>query len=191
MEEAVTGESRMCTRRPRRRTALLILAAVHLGLVAMGAVKMHIPGRGWAKRALDEYRTLSGANVHYAFFAPGVDTQVRPVFELTDRSGRVIIDLLSWPVSPEVDTRLGNMSYLLDVEDEELQRALLASWAGVMFARHPTAERVVVRIEDFELPSMEEVRGGQTPGWRVRDRVTFTPQTAVRPAGNEANEVRQ
>ena len=176
---------------PRRGPLYVILAVVHLGLVAMGAVKMDIPGRGWAKRALDEYRALSGANVHYTFFAPGVDTQVRPVFELTDRSGGTTIDLLSWPVSPEVDTRLGNVIYLLDDEDEELRYALLASWAGVMFARHPSAERVVVRIEDFELPTMEEHREGRKPGWRVRDRVTFTPQTAVRPASNEATEVSQ
>lgn len=191
MEDAVTDEGGTSPRSPRRRLALLILAVAHLGLVAMGAVKMHIPGHGWAKRALDEYRTLSGANVHYAFFAPGVDTQVRPVFELTDRTGSLTTDVLIRAGSSEVDTRIGNMVYLLDYVDEELQRALLAAWAGVMFTRHPGAERVVVRIEDFELPSMAEYRQDRRAGWQVRDRVTFSPQAAIRPVGDEANEASQ
>ncbi len=173
---------------PRRRRALLVIAVMHLGLAAMGGVDMHLSGTGWAKQAIAEYRALSGTNVYYTFFVPGVATQVRPVFELTDGSGRTTTDALSRAVNTEVDTRIGNLYALLEYADEDSQRALLASWAGVMFARHPGADRVEARIEAFELPSMEEYRQGREPGWRLRDRVTFSPQTAVRPAGNEANE---
>jgi hypothetical protein len=188
MDVAVSGESGAATMSPRRRLALLILAAAHLGLAAMGGVDMHLPGTGWMKRAISEYRTLSGTNVYYTFFVPGVATQVRPVFELTDRSGRVTTDALSRAVGSEVGVRLGNLTALLDFSDDDSQRELLASWAGVMFARHPDAERVVIGIEAFELPSMEEHRKGRPPGWHLRDRFTFSPQTAIRPAGNEANE---
>ena len=152
---------------------------------------MHLPGSGRVTRAIDEYRALSGANVYYSFFVPGVDTQVRPVFEVTDRSGRMTTDMLSRSVDSEVDLRIGNLVSLLDHEEEDFQRALLASWAGVMLARHPGAERVVVRIEAFHLPSMEEYREGRRPEWHVRERVTFSPQTAIRPAGNGANEANQ
>lgn len=190
MEDAVLGESGTSTMSPRRRLALLVIAAAHLGLATMGGVKMHLPGRGWAQRAIAEYQVLSGTNVYYTFFVPSVDTQVRPVFELTDRSGRMTTDALSRAPSPEVATRIGNLISLLDYGDEDSQRALLASWAGLMFARHPGAERVAIRIEAFELPSMEEYRRGREPGWHLRDRLTFSSQTAIRPAGNEANEAR-
>ena len=191
MEDAVMGESGTSTMSPRRRLALLSLAVVHFGLVAMGAVEMRLPGSGWATQAMEGYRALSGTNVYYSFFAPGVDTQVRPVFEVTDRSGVMTTDMLSRAVNSEVDIRIGNMTSFLKYEDEDFQRAILASWAGVMFARHPDAEQVVVRIEAFELPSMEESREGRKPGWEVDDRVTFSPQTAIRPAGDEANEASQ
>ena len=191
MEDTVRCESGTSTMGPRRRVALLSLAVVHLGLVAMGAVKMHLPGSGLVTWAIEGYRTLAGANVYYTFFVPGVNTQIRPMFELTDMSGVMTTDTLSRAVNSEVDMRIGNLASLLRYEDEDFQRALLASWAGVMFARHPGAERVVVRIETFELPSMEEHREGRRPGWRARDRFTFSPQTAIRPVGNEASEASQ
>jgi hypothetical protein len=158
---------------PRLRIARLIAAAAHLGLVGAGALQVLPRGQGWAARAVSEYAALSGAEGFYTFFAPGVDTQLRPMFDVTASSGEVITDTLKGTVNSEVDLRVANLIGLSWSED--FRRALMASWAGAMFARHPGAARVEARVEFYELPSMEEYRAGQRPAWRLFQRATFSP----------------
>jgi hypothetical protein len=159
---------------PRLRLALLIMAGAHLGLVVAGALEVHPRGGGWVSRAIAEYEVLSGTEGFYTFFAPGVDTQLRPIFEVTDGSGAVSTDVLQRAANTEVDLRIANMIGLSWYDD--FRRTLEASWADVMFRRHPGAEQVVVRLDLCDLPSMREYREGRRPAWRVFDRATFSPR---------------
>jgi hypothetical protein len=170
----------------RRRIALLIVAGAHLGLVTVGALKVRLPD-GRASLAIAEYGALSGAENFYTFFAPGVDTELRPIFEVKQKSGSVITDVLTKPESSEVDLRVGNLISIYWWEDEALRRALVASWAGAMFTRHAGAQRVDVRVEVCDIPSMVEYREGERPAWNLLDRITFSRGVA----GNVAQDPRR
>jgi hypothetical protein len=165
----------------RRRIALLIVGVAHLGLVAVGALKVHF-GDGWGSRTIAVYAALSGAENFYTFFTPGVGTQIRPIFEVKERSGDVITDVLKKPESSEVDLRVGDLYGVFWWEDEELHHTLLASWAGTMFTRHPGAEEVVVCVEACDVPSMEEYRDGDRPAWHLVERTAFSRGEIAREA---------
>ena len=159
------------------RIALLIAVGAHLGLVTAGALEVRLP-EGRASRAIAEYGALSGAENFYTFFAPGVDTELRPIFEVTPRSGGVITDVLKKPESSEVDLRVGNLYSVFWWEGADLHRALLAAWAGAMFTRHAEAEHVEVCVEVCDVPSMAEYRGGERPAWHLLERTAFSRGTA-------------
>lgn len=159
---------------PWRQLALVIVAGAHLGLVTASALRKHVHGDGWVARAVREYGVLSGAESYFTFFAPGVDTQLRPVFEIEDRrSGAVSEDLLQRGTSTEVALRIANLTGLLWWEEEATRRALVGAWIGAMRARHPEAGDMPLRIEVCELPSMDEHRQGRRPEWRLLYRDTF------------------
>jgi hypothetical protein len=166
----------------RRRRLLLFVIGGHFGVVAANVAGVDFwstpassPVARCATTAVAEYGALSGAESQYAFFAPGVDEQLRLVFEMTEGSGRVRTDVLSDAVNAEVDLRVANLVSLLWWPDEGLHRALETSWATAMFERHPSAKRVALEVQVYELPSMEGMRMGRRPVWRVLDRVSFTP----------------
>jgi hypothetical protein len=50
---------------------------------------------------------------------------------------------------------------------------MAASWAGMMFGRHPQAVEVVVRVELCTLPTLEQYRAGQQPSWDTIYEATF------------------
>ncbi len=43
-----------------------------------------------------------------------------------------------------------------------------------MFTRHAGAEKVLVRVEACDVPSMEEYREGERPTWHLIDRSAFS-----------------
>jgi hypothetical protein len=166
---------------PRRRLLLMVIGG-HFGVVAANAAGVDFwstpassPVAKCATMAVAEYGALSGAESQYSFFAPGVDEQLRLVFEMTEGSGRVRTDVLSGATNAEVDLRVANLVSLLWWPDEELHGALETSWATAMFERHPSAKRVAIEIQLYELPSMDEMRLGRRPVWRVLDRIAFSP----------------
>jgi hypothetical protein len=156
------------------KLALVIAAGAHLGLVTASALQKQVHGDGWVARAAREYGVLSGADSYFTFFAPTVDTQLRPVFEIEDsRSGAVSEDLLQKGANAEVALRIGNLTGLLWWEDEATRRALVGAWIEAMRARHPEAGDMALRIEVCDLPSMDEHRQGRRPEWRLLHRDTF------------------
>jgi hypothetical protein len=166
---------------PRRRLLLFVIGA-HFGVVAANTAGVDFwstpatsPITRCATRAVAEYGALSGAESQYAYFSPGVDEQLRLVFEMTEGSGHVRTDVLSSEVNAEVDLRVANLVSLLWWPDEGLQRALETSWATAMFERHPSAKRVAMEVQVYDLPSMEGMRMGRRPVWRVLDRISFSP----------------
>jgi len=149
------------------------LAACHLGLVVCGAARVsfaEVPGVG---AVLQWYGSLSGSENGYGFFAPGVCSQIRPVFTLTD-SKRVWTDRLESGMSHEAELRVGSSVSLASFP--ELWDPLSASWSATLFGRHPSADQVLVTIEAHAVPTMEEYRQGVRPSWVKVYQGVFTSQ---------------
>jgi hypothetical protein len=179
----------------RRRTLWLAAAAGHLCLVTLGASTFSLRELGLPGRVLDEYGALSGANSGYGFFAPGVTSQLGARFDVIDAEGRTTSASLADGESHEADLRVGNIidqfSHIDDDEDEEsadhVRRSLAASLAGKMFARHPEASAVVVRLELFTPVSMDAWRGGERPRWMPHYSAKFVHLARPEP-GSESDE---
>ncbi|WP_433935238.1 hypothetical protein AB3662_11100 [Sorangium cellulosum] len=60
-----------------------------------------------------------------------------------------------------------------DEQDPAARRSLIASWVAKVFAKHPEAESVAVRLESYDLPSMAEYRAGKQPRWYVEYQAKF------------------
>jgi hypothetical protein len=147
-----------------RRRVLLILAGAHLSIVAANAADVRFPERPLG-RAIAEYGAISGAEARYAFFVPSVDAELRTIFDIRGPSGRVTAFGALPPVNDEVDLRVGNLRTLYWNEDEELYDALLDAWIASILRRHPEAERVELRVDFLDLPSMRGYREGDRPAW--------------------------
>jgi hypothetical protein len=182
---------RAITMTPARRLALLSVAGAHLALVAASALGFHVHGDGWVKRAIAEYGALSGADSFYSFFAPSVDTQLRPTFEITNNHGAVTGDVLMKPANTEVDIRIANLVGLFYWEDADLRSTLLHAWSCVVLARHPEAEQIVIRVEACDVPSMQAYRQGKKPEWRLVHQAVLSPQTALPIAREGASEAKR
>lgn len=159
-----------------RRRAILMLtaAAAHLAVVCLGALQVSMGDGGWARRAVQVYGLLSGADGGYSFFAPGVGTTLSASFQVNGANGSNATDVLETGVSREADIRVRNIIGMFSLEDDPtVRRSLVASWAGKVLARHPDADSVVVRLDTFELPTMAEYRDGKTTGWKLNYRAKF------------------
>jgi hypothetical protein len=140
----------------------------HLALVACGAAGLRLlPASNIAGQTLRCYGALSGADMGFGFFAPAVGSQMRAVFVLTDGTGHTWEDDLEAGHNHEVKLRIGALINQFPVADQEefLRRDLAASWAGTLFARHPTAQQITVRVEAYDVPSRAEYRAGARPAW--------------------------
>ncbi|MGK3994355.1 hypothetical protein [Sorangium sp. So ce1024] len=168
----------------RRARVALAAAAGHLGLViVLGAFQVDLHHRGPVAGAVAAYGTLSGADSGYAFFAPGVGSTASATFEIADAAGTVIRDSLDPGTSPEADLRAGNVvGRFWLVQDQALKRSIAASWAGKMFARHPGAASVVVRVEECALAPMQEYREEDGLRCRLHYQARFVPQENARAA---------
>lgn len=160
-----------------RRWSLVLgaAAASHLILVSLGALEMLPDGPGWVGRQVANYAALSGADNGYGFFAPSVGTIFRAKFAITDVDGVTTTDVLERGASHEASRRMG---YLVDMfwdaeHDAELQRSLVASWVGKMFARHPEAKSITAQLDVYFLPTMAEYRQGSKPAWDPHYQATF------------------
>jgi hypothetical protein len=148
----------------RRRVLLLLAAGAHLAIVEANAAGVRFPGRPLG-RAIAEYAAISGAEARYAFFVPSVDAELRTTFDIVGRSGRETALGALPPVNDEVDLRVGNLRTLYWTDDEEFEDALLGAWVASILQRHPEAERVELRVDFLDLPSMREYREGERPAW--------------------------
>jgi hypothetical protein len=153
---------------PRRYRIFTGLALLHLALMALGASYTGYSWSGPFERALDYYGELSGSGQTYGFFAPGIYTQLRAVFEVTDKSGQTRQVNLAVGENHEADLRVGNIidQFSYEVEDPvEFQRSLSSSLAGTIFGRYPESRTVAVKLEEFHPVSMSEYRSGVRSRW--------------------------
>ncbi len=158
-----------------------MLAAFHLILVGCGAAGVTwSPALGVAGRALAYYGELSGADNGYGFYAPAVGTEARAVITMTDAAGRTRTDIPAEGTSHEARLRLGSIAGLLVPEDPDASPSLAAAWAAAMFGRHPEAQRIVIRVEDYDVPTLAEYRAGARPRWSPVSEAIFARADAGR-----------
>jgi hypothetical protein len=152
-----------------RHAITTILVALHLALVVHGACNLtRSKFDGPFGPALDWYPAMSGADSNFAFFAPDVGPELRTTFILSDEAGRTWTDTFEEGANGEVRVRPSGI-----VVQAPWDR-VLASWAAEMFCRHPPAIRVVIRIEEHVLPTMQQYQGGQRSRWRPVAEQTFS-----------------
>jgi hypothetical protein len=146
-----------------KRTACLVaFAAGHLFLVACGAAGFGLLPEGTgAEKALRCYGAMTGADNTYGFFAPDVAEEARGFLTITDPDGRSWTEPVVEGDNEEVRLRLSSM-YGVAAGGEQ-RRGLAASWAARAFGRHPEARVITVRIDLYEVPTMEDYRDGDRP----------------------------
>ncbi|KYF77652.1 hypothetical protein BE11_34805 [Sorangium cellulosum] len=159
----------------KRALFVLPAAAIHLGLViVLGVLHVRLPYGGWVERAVGYYGALSGASSAYSFFAPSVGPLPWATFQVRDRAGTLTTEVLETGASREADLRVKNIIGMYwDEQDPAMRRSLVASWVAKVFAKHPEAESVVVRLESYDLPPMAEYRAGKQPRWYVEYQAKF------------------
>jgi hypothetical protein len=155
-----------------RQLLAAIAAGIHLILVMGGAANTSLPRwSGVAGRGIRWYAAVSGADSGYGFFAPGVASETRATFTLTDNAGRTWTEAFDAAGNQEVQLRLGSM--VSTAASPSMRRKLAASWAGKFFAIHPEVQSVLVRVEYYDLPQMDEYRDGERPEWVTEYEVEF------------------
>lgn len=161
-----------------KRTHLIVtlIAAGHVALIACSAFQLSQPTSALGL-PLRWYGAMTGADGNYGFFAPGVSSQLRASFTMADRRGRTWTDALADDSNREVELRLGSMFGM--TSEPELGQAITAAWAAQMFGRHPNAQFVTIRIEAYELPTMDEYRAGKQPEWQLVEEMTFSREALL------------
>lgn len=158
----------------RRHTLLTALAGIHLALVVCGAASWSLlPDTTWVGQALHAGRSLTGSDNGFGFYAPEVGAELRARFTLSAGQRRWT-DTLDPTGNREAQLRLGTVISLVTFPD--LREPVIASLAAAMLGRHPSAQQVIVCIEVYDPPTMEEYRAGARPEWQVLYEAVFTRQ---------------
>ena len=156
-----------------RHALLTALAAVHLCLVLCGAVSLPLLSDDRpAGKALRLGRAMTGSDTNYGFFAPELGASLEARFTLIDKDGRTWTDELDPGNTIESRLRINNV--LAWCYEEDLREQVAASLAGSMLARHPTAVKVIVRIEEYDPPTFAEFRSGVRPNWDLLYEATVS-----------------
>jgi hypothetical protein len=141
------------------------LAGLHLILVVCGAAGWQVLSpKTEAGHALRLIRTYTGSDSSYAFFAPGVSSQMRARFILIDQNGKEWTDELDSTMGREGKLRAGS-GLSMAAEFPDLMRVFGKSWAATMLGRHPTATKVIALVDIYELPPMVAYTEGYRPEW--------------------------
>src|SRR5262249_756033 len=113
---------------------------------------------------LQVIRSYTASDASYGFFAPGVSSAVRPTFTMIDADGNRWTDTLEGNMGREAQLRIGSGIGLTGAVPNLLPN-FAHSWAATMLGRHPTAQTVIVRLEIYEVPTMDEFNRGERARW--------------------------
>ena len=163
----------------------LLLALGNLFLAACGAGRVPWWKLGSPGLWIQHYGVFSGTSSTFAFFAPDVGTSMRAQFDLYDERGQFLsTDSLQKGPTREADLRITNIVEFIvnDLEDEQSRHLLSASWAGKIFARHPEAAFAVLRVQSYDIPTMNRYRNGVRYHWQTLYRAKFARE---RKAGHD------
>ncbi len=159
----------------------LSLAVVQLGLAVCGAAHFPWWKLGGVGRWIQQYGVFTGSSSVFNFFAPSVGQSTRAEFDLYDKNDRFLAtDHLPVGPSHEANLRAVNIVEFItnDLEDNNSRHLLSASWVAKMFARHPEASFIVLRVETFDVPYMEDYRRGERSTWQTVYRAKFAREKA-------------
>jgi hypothetical protein len=162
----------------RRLTLMTVLAAAHLFQVVCGACSLSpLPKMSTSGQALRYYGVLSGSDNGYGFFSPNVASTYRARFAIAG-DGRARPVELGEPVNNEVGLRAATPLILFNIA--ELHDPMAASWAGMIFGRHPDARQVTVRVEEYDIPTLRNYRAGERPRWQPVYEAAFARRDSSR-----------
>ncbi|MGZ3746710.1 MAG: hypothetical protein ACXWRE_05060 [Pseudobdellovibrionaceae bacterium] len=146
----------------------IVAGFCHLILVSLGAADISFSNKHWWGRVVNYYGEISGSTFGYGFFAPGVSAQIRAVFDVVEKDSTLTTRTLD-ASNREIDLRTSDIIEQFIGDDRkdpmDFQRALSASLSRAIFAEHPGAKSITIRLESFEPNSMEEFRQGKRPSW--------------------------
>jgi hypothetical protein len=151
----------------RRFAAGLLVASIHLAIVACGAAGLRISRVGGP--ILSWYGAMSASEMRFSFYAPRVPAFPEVTFEMVAADGRRWTDTLERGHNEEADLRLTASAFRF----EEGGSVLAASYATALFARHPEAMRITVQVARFDPPPMAAWREGARGEAHVVFRETF------------------
>lgn len=160
---------------------MVVAAGAHLLLAGTGACGLHFR-RGGLGRALTYYATLSGADRQWGFFSNDARTETRIRFAIEDAKGNRTIHRLDEGANREEALRFDDVMARLwaihTAADDKMNRTMMASLAGKMFAHYPDARSVTLLYEAYPLPGMNESLHGARPAWVTVDEVKYVRQNS-------------
>ena len=158
---------------------LVAVAGLHLFMVLLGAIQVDF--RYWTNipsRALAWYGSMTGANMYYGFFSPGLDVPYRCHFTMIDQEGNEFAeDTLAIGSTTESNLRFKSINFLGTLSEEDSFKQM-RSFAATMLGRYPRAEHVRITVQYFgvpaaegemvgDVPSMEQYRAGKRSEWHA------------------------
>lgn len=149
---------------------------------------LHMP---YLEIPLSFYSEMSGASHGYGFFSPGVYSQIRSVIDIYDNDGRKTTKSIDAGLNREAELRLNDIveQFINEFEDPvQFQRSLAASLAGSIFAKHESAKKVDVRIEQYTPPSRIAYLHGHRSLWEQVYSAKFIhqhPKVGAKVGSNE------
>jgi len=153
-----------------------ILGFFHLVLVGFGAAKFSFWDYGRMGQVIERYGLYTGSSRAFDFFAPGVGPSMRAQFDLYNRDGKLLgSDIIQESSNRECYLRVSNIVDIMGrrVDDPVIRKIMGASWAAKVLGRHPEASRVLIRMEHYDIPSMQEYAAGMRWGWEPLYQVHF------------------
>jgi hypothetical protein len=131
-----------------------------------------------ARLILSTYSHSAGIEKGYGFFAPGVPSSYKLVFELYYRDGRIEYEL------PRVrgeggGLRLVNvLDQLGQTEYEPMREAILKALSSSVWREHPDVTKIRAVFGYISKPTAEEAAEGKTESYRFLYACdfTFTPE---------------
>lgn len=151
------------------KVVLLLLVFAHLTLVALGASYVKIAPWIPGKNIIEFYQKASGSDSSYGFFAPNIGLKSRAVFDIIDKKGNMLSDIvLAAGSGREVEIRLGGIYDEFSskqADDAIFRKPLAASLAAAIFSQYSEATQVTLRVQQYLQISILEYQQGKREQW--------------------------
>ncbi|MCX6129892.1 MAG: hypothetical protein NTX25_12635 [Proteobacteria bacterium] len=149
-------------------------------MVILGSIDFDLNRWGRLGKILNIYGEATGTNSQFAFFSPGISSQIRVRFVIKNKDGLLnTVDMIN-AKDREASLRVGNIfdQFIAieesdDEDSSDLRRSLAASLAGTMFARHPEAESVTVKIDEYIPSDLHKKNTDAAPAWNTIYEIEF------------------
>jgi hypothetical protein len=145
----------------------LLLVTFQFALVACGCLQVYFENHGKLGQVAAFYSRLASADGGFNFYAPSVSAPFRAQFEVEEANGRHFTAHLSDGMGfARTHSETMVAWFWVAATNPKLKRSIVASWASDMFSRFPSASKIGVTIEMYDLPTMANYRAGARPSWK-------------------------